>query len=293
MKLSTKKFLVATLATATFFTASTSANAEKISDGEKVPAVENKFDAEQVSDAEKYLVKGVSDESEKNYPFSIEARYFSPHFDAQVQSNKIHYNGGRVGLKDNLGFGNDKAPEFILKYKHLTLDYIRLSGDGDRTFSGRDVLTYGGTRLHGQLHSKSQLHFIKLSVKNNIKSINGTGFDWSYGITGLFWKGKVNGTNSSGRREERSEDYGVPIPTVGVGAHARLWDNLNAFAHISGLPLGGYGHFYDFEAGLHFKPTEHFGVTAGFRRIHANIHHKDENGNFTMNGPYFGLRADF
>ena len=276
MKLDTKKFLITALATITFFT-----SANSIIAAEEVEKPDN-------------LVAGISDEkNQKDHAFSVEARYFSPHFDAQVQSDKIHYNGGTVGLKDNLGFGNDKAPEFILRYKHLTLDYIRLSGNGDRVFSGTDVLTYGGTRLHGQLHSKSELHYLKLNVTNNIKSVDGNGFDWSYGITGMFWKGKVSGTNTAGRSEQRSEDYGVPVPTVGVGGHVKLWDNLNAFAHISGLPLGGYGHFYDFEVGLRFKPTENFGVTAGFRRIHAKVHHKEDNGEFTMNGPYFGLRADF
>lgn len=283
MNFSTKKFLIATLATATFFTSQTLVSAENVSETEKV------IDSQ--VEQSKNIVAGISDK--KDPAFSFEARYFNPHFDANVKSNKISYNGGSVGLKNDLGFGNDKAPEFILRYKHLTLDYIRLTGDGDKVYSGTNVLTFGGTRMRGQLHSRNELHYIKLNVTNNIKSVNGNGFDWSYGITGMFWKGKVSGTNTAGRHEERSEDYGVPVPTLGVGAHARLWDNLNAFAHISGLPLGGYGHFYDFEAGLRFKPTEHFGITAGFRRIHANIKHKDENGNFTMNGPYFGLRADF
>ena len=70
-------------------------------------------------------------------------------------------------------------------------------------------------------------------------------------------------------------------------------ETFKIYAHISGLPLGGYGHFYDFEAGLNYNPIENLGITAGYRRIDANVHHDDDSGNFRMNGPFAGVRYSF
>ena len=64
------------------------------------------------------LINGATDETDKKvFKFSIEGRYFSPHMDIKVKSDKIRYRDGSVGLKDDLGFGNDKAPEIILHYR--------------------------------------------------------------------------------------------------------------------------------------------------------------------------------
>ncbi len=242
-----------------------------------------------------YLVKGViKDVAQKILPVSIEARYFAPHMDMKVKSDKIYMNGsGEVGLKDNLGFGNDKAPELIFRYKRMTLDYIRLSGTGDKDFGGTNVLTFNGAHFHGNTHSKSELHYIKLNFANPIINVLGTGVDWSYGLTGMVWKGKINGTDTNGRSASKSKTFGAPIPTLGVGAHAALLPSLNVYANISGLPLGGYGHFYDFEAGVRYSPLEIVGISVGFRRIHANIKHKEDSGDLTMNGPFAGVRVDF
>ena len=236
----------------------------------------------------------VSDEDRfKDANFSIEGRFFAPHFDAHIQSDRIYYNGGRVGLKDNLGFGNDNAPEVILRYKRLSLDYFYIHGSGHRNFSGRDVLTYGGSRYRGQIDSKNKLHYIKLNVTNPIKTTEDGGCTWSYGLTGMLWKGEVRGENTSGRSESRSEDYNVPLPTLGLGVYANLLPQFNAYANISGMYAGHYGHLYDFEAGIKYKPTPHFSITAGYRKIEVKVDHKNDYGKIKMQGPFAGLRFDF
>ena len=238
--------------------------------------------------------ESISDEDRfKDCPFSIEGRYFSPHFDAKVKSDKIYYNGGTVGLKDNLGFGNDNAPEIILRYKRLSLDYFYVHGSGHKTYSGNDVLTFGGSRYRGQIDSKNNLHYLKLTVTNPIKMTEDGGVTWSYGLTGMFWKGKVSGTDTRGRSESRSEDFGAPIPTLGLGAKVNILPQFHGYANISGMYAGHYGHIYDFEAGIQFKPAPHFAITAGYRKIETKVKHKDDYGKLKMNGPFAGVRFDF
>ena len=260
--------------------------------GDSPYAFANELNGDSRDASETYAIESAND-NKKILPFSLEARWFAPHLEAKVHSDSIYYNGGSVSLKDDLGFGNDNAPEFILRYKRMTLDYIYADGSGERNFSGRNVLTFGGWRFHGDVSSKSTLHYLKLNITNPISGDRTTGLDWSYGVTGMYWKGSVDGTDTRGRSEHRSKQYGIPVPTLGVGAHAALTSNFNAYAHISGLPLGGYGHFYDFETGVRYNPINRLTVTAGFRRIDINVSHDDDSGKLTMNGPFAGLRFDF
>ncbi|MBR2180018.1 MAG: hypothetical protein IJ862_06470 [Selenomonadaceae bacterium] len=255
--------------------------------------IDPQFKSESYEELSNYVVGGVvRDTAQKIFPFSIEARFFAPHFDAKVHSDKIHYNGGEVGLKDNLGFDNDNAPELILRYKRFSADYIHVHGKGNTNLNG-DNLKFGGVNFSGRVHSQSDLDYLKLTVTNPIVSVLGSGVDWSYGLTGMYWKGKVKGHESTtGLSTSKSKEYGAPIPTIGVGAHAALLPSLSVYANIAGLPLGGYGHYYDFEAGLRYSPLEILGVTAGFRRIEVKLEHDDDSAKLTMNGPYAGLRVD-
>ncbi len=254
-------------------------------------------DTERLKAAET-LINGATEESDKKvFKFSIEGRYFAPHMDIKVQSDKIRYRDGSVGLKDDLGFGNDKAPELIFRYKRFTMDYIRVHGD--RIFTRANPLLFGGTNLRGNVHSKSDFHYLKLQITNPITEKWNSGVDWSYGVTGIYWKGSATGTAVSTRQDlnnqtrTESEKIGVPVPTLGIGGHTQLWDNLKAYAHISGMYFGGYGHFYDFEAGIRYNPHERLGIDIGYRKIHANIKHKNDHGTFNLQGPYGGIRYEF
>ena len=251
--------------------------------------------AEEVSEEPASLFEdSIGDEDRfKDHNFSIESRFFAPHLDSHVQSDKIYYNGGRVGLKENLGFGNDNAPEVILGYKRFSLDYIHIHGNGSKTFSGNDVLTFGGNKYRGHIRATNTIHYIKLNVTNPIKTTEDGDLTWSYGLTGMFWKGKVSGHDLRGKSITKSEEYGAPLPTLGLGTQIKIMPQFNAYANISGMHAGHYGHFYDLEAGVKYKPAPHFAITAGYRKIGLKVKHKDDYGKLKMNGLFAGLRFDF
>ena len=229
----------------------------------------------------------VRDIAQKILPISVEARFFMPHMDITAQTKSISYNGGDVGLKNTLGFGNDNAPELLFRYKRFNLDYIRVHGTGDSNFSGAP-LVFGGKAFNGDVHSKSDVDYLKLYVTNPIVSVLGNGVDWTYGLTGVQWKGTVS--NASG---SSSKKYGAPIPTLGIGAHAAPLPSLRLYANVSGLPLGNRGHLVDLEAGVRYSPLELVGIDIGYRKIRAKLKHSGDEGTLDMDGPFFGLRVDF
>lgn len=227
-------------------------------------------------------------------PLSVEARFFAPHFDAKVHADSISYNGGTIGLKDQLGLGNDNAPELIVKFGGLQLDYIHVGGDGHSTLD--NTLRFGGRTFdaNSELKSKSDFDYIKLTYGHDLLSVMGNGVGWNAGIATMHWKGEVSGS-SYGYHESRSKEYWAPVPMIGIDAHAQIptLSSLKFYASISGLPLGGFGHFYDFEAGIRYFPIEVLGISAGYRRIDIHLEHDDDYGDLTLNGPYAGLRYEF
>ena len=228
-------------------------------------------------------------------PLSVEARFFAPHFDAKVHADSISYNGGTIGLKDQLGLGNDNAPELIVKFGGLQLDYIHVEGDGHATLDNN--LRFGSRNFTAgyELSSESEFDYIKLTYGHDLLSVMGNGVGWNAGIAGMHWKGKVTGLTSNGYRESRSKEYWAPLPMIGIDAHAQIptFDSLKFYAHMSGLPLGGLGHFYDFEVGLKYYPIEVLAITAGYRRIDISLEHDDDYGDLNLKGAFGGLRYEF
>ena len=224
----------------------------------------------------------------------VEARFYAPHLDAKVSSDSIKYNNGEVGLKDTLGFDNDNAPEYILSWKRMSLDWIHVHGKGKKNLDG--ALTFDKKTYTGEVKAKSNFDYIKLDFKNPILSLPLVNLNWNYGISAIHWDGEVKGNLAgTGRRASASKSYWVPVPYLGVGTSLDLdpAKTFKVYANISGLPMGGFGHYYDLEAGLRFNPIDELAFTVGYRRIDINVHHDDDSGNITLNGPFAGLSYKF
>ena len=244
-------------------------------------AQENSKQAE-ISNAIQKTVKKL----EKKSPISFEVRYFSLGADANLNTSKVNLNGGELNLKKDLQIIDDHASEIIIRYKNFSVDYLRMTKKGDRNLSENN-LHIDGKNFSGNISAKNNFQYIKLNVDNEIISLMGTGANWSYGVTGIYWRG--SSANSSG---SRTKNYFVAVPTVGFGIYMAIMPKMTIYTQISGIFLGGRGHLHDFESGLKYSPSKNFSMTAGFRSIEFNLNHKGD-GDFKMNGPFIGLRSDF
>ena len=266
--MTTKKFLSLILSAIIFF-----ANAETFAQEDSKQA--------KINDAIEKTVKKL-----ENKPVaSLEARYFSLGADANLNTSKVNLNGGELNLK-GLQLVDDKAAEIIFRYKNFSIDYLQMNKTGDKNLAGNN-LKIGDKNFSGNISAKNNLHYIKLNVDNEIISLMGTGANWSYGVTGIYWRGSANNSSGAG-----SQNYFVAVPTIGLGIYMAIMPKMTIYTQISGIFLGGRGHLHDFESGLKYSPSKNFSLTVGFRSIEFNINHKGD-GDFKMNGPFIGLRSDF
>ena len=236
-------------------------------------------------------VLGISDSKVRpTIGITAEERFFAPHLSGGVKSDNIKYNGGEVDWKDTLGLSNENSPETILRYKNMSLDWIHYHSVGEPTLTSS--LTFDNKTYNGKVNTKTNFDYLKFSVENPIVKTSAGEVKWNYGLAGMMWDMEVKG-NAGGVETTSSKTFGAPVPMVGVNAKANLAKGLNVYANVSGLPLGGYGHIADLEAGFHYEPVENLGLNVGYRMIDVDLQHKDDSASFKLAGPFAGLSYYF
>lgn len=184
--------------------------------------------------------RGVASVKQKKFAFSAETRFFSPNLNATVKG-------------DDFYFHRTEAPEFILKYKNFSADYI---------------------------HSHDTFHFVKLKSDKEIFSLMGTGLEWNVALNAMDWR-------------DANKNYFVVLPSVGINFYMRIRPRLDIYTQFSGLTFGRHGYFKDFESGIKYSPQKNFSISAGWRRIDFKLRRSSGTGDFSMSGLFAGVRYDF
>ena len=96
--------------------------------------------------------RGVASIKKKKFAFSAETKFFSPNVNAKVKGEDFYAH-------------RTEAPEFVLKYKNFSADYIR---------------------------THDTLHFVRLKVDREIFSLMGTGLEWNVALNSMTWRGEKN-----------------------------------------------------------------------------------------------------
>lgn len=221
---------------------------------------------------------------------TVEERFFASKLDGGIKSDNIDYNGGTIDWKDTVGLPNENSPETILRYKNMSLDWVHYHGKGEANLTGN--LKFDDKDYTGKVKTKNNFDYLKFSVDNPIVKTDVANVTWNYGIAGFLWDVGVKGT-AGGVNTSSSKQFGVPVPIVGVGASAKVANGLNVYANVSGLPLGGYGHIADVEAGLHYEPITNLGLNVGYRLIDIDVNHEDDSASYKLAGPFAGLSYKF
>ncbi len=181
---------------------------------------------------------------------------------------------------------------------NLRLDYLKLNFSGNATIN--QDLNYKGTvyAANSDVASNLDMTYLRATWFRPITKSESMQTNWMIDLKGFKFDTKVNGTNqSTGLVQSENKSFQGVIPTIGFAIKANLDSQARtqAYAEISGLPLGKYGTFYDAEAGLKYAVGDNISINAGYRIFDLDVKNpsNEDNGQFKLSGPYFGIAGKF
>lgn len=179
-----------------------------------------------------------------------------------------------VDLRSDLAL--DDRWQFLgaLVYKPTPRNRIIVEG-GPFRFSGRNMLSrsivYGGQtyRFEDTISSEAELTYFYAAYQRDLVSVERGHFGVRGGGAYLDASGRIS-SESTGVSAARS--YRVGVPLAGIDGRIYLAPRrLDIDGNLSGMKLGGYGHYVQGEVSLGVS----FGVMtlrAGYRMLHADVH---------------------
>lgn len=92
-----------------------------------------------------------------------------------------------------------------------------------------------------------------------------------------------------------TEHQSFPFPQAGAEGRAFLLPHRNLLevdGELKGMPLGDYGHFFQFAVRGGVRVGRHFTIQAGYMLANSDVHRKDNTRGFnpTFQGPVFGIQ---
>jgi hypothetical protein len=228
--------------------------------------------------------------------FEFEGRYWVTDLDAKAKIIESGI-GGKFDFKSDLGVDDENLPEGRF-YWHtgpnskIRLAYTLAGFDGDKVatqaieFNGQTFNI--GTRVVSEFDLNylrlgwiwQFLNFLDDKIKlGTVVEVKGINADVSLQAPALSIK--------------ESEELWEALPTVGVALDINPINRLNIFAEVSGLGAGGYGYFFDAEAGIKFMPIKYFTIFGGYRLINIKAEHDDDFVDIELSGPFMGATLKF
>ncbi|HUS58068.1 MAG TPA: hypothetical protein VM141_05390 [Planctomycetota bacterium] len=235
-----------------------------------------------------------ADAGERRATLELEGRWWMPSFEGEARVTEAGI-GTKVDLVDTLDLSDEsffmgRVTWYIGNTNHrIRASYIPISYSGD-------------TRIDQRFEFDGRTFSIGDRVVTELDMQYGT-LGWAWPITiaqSVFSLGpqidiKIMDVEASiaGNNQQASGDFLAAFPTVGVIAELNPTERLSVFADISALYVGGYGHFYDAEAGLKLIPHRNFSLSAGYKVIQLKFEDDLDMVDLRIAGPFLGASLRF
>lgn len=231
----------------------------------------------------------------KDSNITVEARYFNPNISFTAKSDSIAYNGGAINFKNDLGISDKNMMEYRVRFG----DGLRLSY-GKFSYSGHSILSQN-LSYEGNTYTASTPIDSNLGIKygratwfKTLNKSNVTDTKLLFDLKCFEFETKVAG-DIAGATITSEKTFRGAVPTIGFAANTKLGQNVSAFGEITGLPMGKYGHFYDYEAGVRYIAARDVVINAGYRSFDLNVKDPDNEDNvrLKLSGPFFNVQYKF
>ncbi len=225
----------------------------------------------------------------------VEGRYWFTDLDSSVKVTEGNIIGTEIDVVDDLGVDDKKnfwegRITLELGSHKLRYGYMPMKWDGQKTIS-QDIVFKGKTYTASTVvDSEMEIKYHRLAYEYDI-------IDTLDNRLGIIFEVKYFDINASLRDTtlvlDESESLDVPLPTVGVAVNVGLPFLLNVGGEVTGMTLGSYGYMVDAEAMVNFEPLPFVTLSGGYRYLKLHVAVDDDEGDFTLSGPYLVLRAGF
>lgn len=231
-------------------------------------------------------------EREAKSDVSVELRYYAPKLKFEARGLKNSFQQAGLGnFRDTFGIKNSHAPEYMVNWKNWSLDYIRIREDGRNLNKSID-------------RADLNLDYVALNYRKNFHQSDTHEAYWLGGLRYYQFYAAVYFGPPQMKINNFSNKQKQWLPAVGVGGKWYLdsekkWDIRS---ELSGGTLGKWGHFYDWDVGVHYVSSPHLGWNVGYRVLDLKIRDGEheffaENGSissvYKLSGWYGGVEYRF
>ncbi len=194
-------------------------------------------------------------------------------------------------FRDTLGIKNASVPEYRLSWQAWTADYIRIRENGQAVH----YVPLQQASMPVQLRSRLNLDYAAASWHKDIEANAGGSWYWLAGLRYYRFAAGLDSRGLGAYDVHYAKQLNQLAPAIGLGGRHSLDAGGRSvlYTELSGLPLGGRGHLYDFDAGIDYRPLENFKVNAGYRVLDLKINNDDGVGLYKLSGWYAGMTYSF
>ena len=227
-----------------------------------------------------------------------EGRYWISELDAKAKATALSVIGTDINLKNDLGITDKDFPEIRLIWQFLANNKLRLAYTEIDYASvkaiTRSIVFEGKTYTVGSsVSSDVDLQYLRLGwiwqfidISDGMLKL-GTLLDLKGFLLDASLKAPSLGFSES-------EEFMCGLPTIGAVLEINPHKNVCAFAEISGIAAGGYGHFFDAELGVKIIPYKYLSIVAGYRILDMKLEDNSNNyADLELSGPFMGVTLRF
>ena len=194
-------------------------------------------------------------------------------------------------FRDTLGIKNASVPEYRLSWQAWTADYVRIRENGQAVH----YVPLPQSSMPVQLRSRLNLDYAAVSWHKDIEANAGGSWYWLAGLRYYRFTAGLDSLGLGPYDVHYTRQLNQLAPAIGLGGRCSLntRGSVKLYTELSGLPLGGRGHIYDFDAGINYRPMDNFRVNAGYRVLDLKINNGDGAGLYKLSGWYAGMTYSF
>lgn len=236
-----------------------------------------------------------------SYAFEIGARAFAwfPDFKGDLKVDRNGVPGTNISGENDLGLSREAVPWADvyagIKKHHFNFSYSYLDYSGS-SLLGRPIVYAGETFPSGYtVESDLKINMFDFEYQYDLINLENILAGFSLGVIAkvkyLDGKAEIRAVNTP---LNSSEDFRIPLPMVGAGAHIGILANiLEARAKLAGFGYDSDNWLWEGLAEISYTPFPFLDIHGGYRIMKLKVDQDNVILNNEFSGPYVGLSIGF